>query len=499
MSELDNIVNVTITAETSTPSQTGFGTPLVASYHTVFPERVRVYTSLSGMTSDGFTSASQAYRMATKIFSQNPSPTQIVVGRTENDQVMTVDITPSSIDLRASTAYTVYHNGLAATYTTDTTPTVAEITAGLAAAIDPTAWAISTAYAVGEYVKNDTGPVKIYVCTTAGTSAGSGGPTGTRSGIVDGTCVWDYVGPESNLTATDNTTKVTVAANSAADAFSLYAALPEILALQDITADGSPNGIVADITAIRAVNDEWYCLLPCNQGKAVLKAAAAHIETLDKTMICSSPDDDIKTTAIDDLASELQALSYDRTMLMWDPRANYQFPCGAWAGVGLPTTPGSITWAYKNLAGIAAPTLNATQITNLEGKDCNYYVTQAGLSNTRFGVVSGGSNTYFDVTRTIDWTKARIQEGVYGRLANLSKVPFTNRGRDVIVNEVWAVIREGQGNEAFALEPEPIVTAPDVSTVSAANKANRLYPDINFTVTLAGAIHKTTIVGVLQV
>lgn len=65
------------------------------------------------------------------------------------------------------------------------------------------AWAPTTAYSAqsgatvgvavaGSLVTNDSG--KIYYCTQSGTSAGSGGPTGTGTGIVDGTCAWNYVG-----------------------------------------------------------------------------------------------------------------------------------------------------------------------------------------------------------------------------------------------------------------------------------------------------------------
>lgn len=56
-----------------------------------------------------------------------------------------------------------------------------------------TAWAPSTAYTKGQWRTNGSAPVKVYACTTAGTSAGSGGPTTTGSGITDGTAVWDYV------------------------------------------------------------------------------------------------------------------------------------------------------------------------------------------------------------------------------------------------------------------------------------------------------------------
>ena len=56
-------------------------------------------------------------------------------------------------------------------------------------------WVGATAYAVGARVVNGTSPKRIYVCTVAGTSAATGGPTTTASGIVDGvgTLRWNYV------------------------------------------------------------------------------------------------------------------------------------------------------------------------------------------------------------------------------------------------------------------------------------------------------------------
>lgn len=64
-----------------------------------------------------------------------------------------------------------------------TTPHIQGIAAG--------PWKAATVYALGDHVTNDSG--KVYKATTAGTSAGSGGPTGTGSGIADNTAVWAYV------------------------------------------------------------------------------------------------------------------------------------------------------------------------------------------------------------------------------------------------------------------------------------------------------------------
>jgi hypothetical protein len=62
-------------------------------------------------------------------------------------------------------------------------------------------WPISTVVAVGDHVTNDSG--KVYKCTTGGTTASSGGPTGTGSGISDGTAVWAYVQAAADM-ALDN-------------------------------------------------------------------------------------------------------------------------------------------------------------------------------------------------------------------------------------------------------------------------------------------------------
>lgn len=55
----------------------------------------------------------------------------------------------------------------------------------------PIAWAGSKYHGLKSYCQNDSG--KVYVCTTGGISAAGGGPTGTGTGIADGSCVWDYV------------------------------------------------------------------------------------------------------------------------------------------------------------------------------------------------------------------------------------------------------------------------------------------------------------------
>lgn len=66
----------------------------------------------------------------------------------------------------------------------DTTTVVVQMRAALV-------WLASTTYSVGDRVSNG---ANTYVATTAGTSAASGGPTGTGTGIADGSVVWAFDG-----------------------------------------------------------------------------------------------------------------------------------------------------------------------------------------------------------------------------------------------------------------------------------------------------------------
>lgn len=89
------------------------------------------------------------------------------------------------------------------TFTSNTFSTVAAGTITFARALSSASAAVNDFGASSAWLAN-TGVVlnqmasnggNVYICTTAGTTAASGGPTGTGSGITDGTAVWAYVQP----------------------------------------------------------------------------------------------------------------------------------------------------------------------------------------------------------------------------------------------------------------------------------------------------------------
>ena len=87
MGELDRTVELTISTATAVVSQKGFGVIAVfgefeaSKTTTAFSERVRAYSDIDELVSDGWSDDDLVKIAAGVIFSQEPSPTQIVVCR----------------------------------------------------------------------------------------------------------------------------------------------------------------------------------------------------------------------------------------------------------------------------------------------------------------------------------------------------------------------------------------------------------------------------------
>ena len=154
----------------------------------------------------------------------------------------------------------------------------------------------------------------------------------------------------------------------------------------------------------------------------------------------------------------------------------------------LPTTLlSSSNWADKVLKGVTADNLNPTQIGNVVSKKGNIYVPMGGSGNTLYGVACGGE--YFDVTIFLDWLASTTQANVFAVVTdpiNL-KITYTNPGIAQIENPIHQTMQQGQDNGGLA--PGWSVFAPDVASVSQADKQNRTLNNIGARGTLAGAIN----------
>lgn len=424
---LSDLITILITTATRTPSQRGFGIPMILSYTAAWVERVRTYSQIDDVAVD-FATTTAEYKAAAKVFSQSPRPSSLLIGRAANKPAQQFEITP----VVANTyVYTFKANGSVVTFTSDGSATAAEITAGLKAAFD----------ALGLPV------------------------TSTQQA--------------ANAT-------LRMVANVAGAFFSIESNDPNMPVLQN----HADPGTAADLTAIQAENDTWYGLITTHNSKAVIDAAGAWIETAKKLYVTQTQDSAVRDTAIsgtDDVGESTKAAALKHTMLIWSKTTD-DFAGAAFQGRVLPLPPGSWTGAFKELASVTAGSFTATQRTNLQARNVTFYEPTAGLNMTWEAKSAQGQ--YIDTTVFLDWLEATLAEAVFEVLVNAEKVPYTDKGIGAVEGAVRGVLKRASLPPIEGIAPTFTVIVPKVADVPAADKATRTLKNVQFTATLTGAIHK---------
>ncbi len=90
---LDDIVKVNVTVSPQAQSAGSFDIGLIVGKSAVIStqDRVKIYTSLASMKSDGWTDEEPEYKAAALYFSQSPTPSKLVVGRWDGTGETAVD------------------------------------------------------------------------------------------------------------------------------------------------------------------------------------------------------------------------------------------------------------------------------------------------------------------------------------------------------------------------------------------------------------------------
>lgn len=436
---LSQLVNVQISRNTAAVSQAGFGTGLILGPNKV-AAGVGSYTSAADVLAEpGLTSGTDEYKAAVKYFGQTPKPTTLKIGKALAKVAQVDTITPTAVNLHV---YTVTIDGVPYSYTADGSATIAEIVTGLSAAINGDAAAQAAA----------TGSVTLIL-----TAKTAGHPFSTS------------INSDVNLALVHTTANV---------------------------------GVVESLSALSLLDDDWYALISTFRSINDVLQLAAYIEAVVKIFGSSSNAVGLYDPAsVTDIGYLLKNSTYFRSFVMFSgDTAN--FPEAAFFGRVLPTTPGSETWAFKTLAGIAVDSLTQTQINALKAKNVNYYVTVGGRNITLDGKVAGGE--FIDVMRLIDLIQSRMMENIFGTLVRNDKLPFTNGGITAVENDTRGVLKANQKTGGIApddvdadgnLIPGFTTTFPKVSEVPANDRANRILSGGKFSAKLAGAIHAVEIFG----
>lgn len=443
MSQLDQIVNIAILLQTKAIPQKSFAIPLIVGTATPLgSDLIRYYTDPDGMLSDGFTTSDAEYKHAVAAFSQALRPTQVGIGRRQTQVAQVDTITPIAVN---NHHYKIKIDGVEYDYLSDGSATVNEIVTGLTTLVNADV--------------------------------------------------------NSPATASGSTTLI-LTANQAGVGFTTDIESDVDMTLVHTTAN---HGIVEDVVAIQNVSDLWYGIDLTSSQDFDIKDLAAWVETQTKVFIGMSNDADVRTSDTDDVMSVLKGKNYTRTGLMYTKTANNLTNgiAAAWLGGQLPQVPGSSTWKFKELVGIAADVYTPTErniligIPGTAGKNANIYEEVGGQDITEEGWMAGGQ--FIDITIGIDWFKSVAQTNIYTLLVQNPKIPYTDQGGAVIQNAITQAIKQGIGNGFIDGKSPYLVTVPPVLTIPQADRANRVLTGVTFTFRLAGAFHFIKVQGTVTV
>ena len=265
------------------------------------------------------------------------------------------------------------------------------------------------------------------------------------------------------------------------------------------------SAVADDLDAILDEDSAWYGLVLTERVKQTQLDAAAWTEANDRLFITATNEADVLNPALEtDLISVLKNTRYYRTAVLYHTNAATEYPDAAWAGRVFTIQPGAETWALKSLASVTPSPLTSTQkqtVVTKGGNTFEFYQAQIALTNP--GKVVAGE--WIDVIRFRDWLKDTIQVNMVQMMINRDKVPYTDAGIQLCVNNLRKSLQEGQNVGGIAPDeldannntvPGFVITYPRSVELAPSVKASRTL-SLGFTARLAGAIHVVEITGAL--
>jgi hypothetical protein len=265
---------------------------------------------------------------------------------------------------------------------------------------------------------------------------------------------------------------------------------------QDTDAD-----YVSAYNRICSERNDFYALIVCTVNDADIEAISTSVQAQKKIMGISSSSAGILTNANDNIFELLKNTNTYRTFGMFSasPIAS-NYPEAALLGKMIPSTPGSSTWCYQNLVGVTATSnLTDTERANIQVNNGNYYTSFGGRDVTIDGRMFNGE--FIDIIVGLDWLEYYIQANLASLLVTISnrfdKIPYTADGLTLVKNNINASLEQAVTNGIIDQDFE--ITMPDILTIPAIDKADRIVRGIEFTATKTGAIHKFVINGIATV
>jgi len=460
---LTDVVSLSLSVAAGGIRAQNLKTPMLIGYHALWADRVRTFYSVTSAISAGVVAGTALHRMLVAAFAQNPSPTFVKVGRRANAPVHTMILSPTTFAAGQTATLTLNApDGTSRSYT--------RACGGVSLAAEAAAWeALIDGDAAGYGVAGTT--------WIKATVAGNTVVVDPGAAPITGACFW-------------------------------YSDLQNIETYDD-TAD---PGLAADITAIRAADDDWYagCLDSTSEDEQTV--LATQLEPAGKSAWIGSTDGEIADGTAGNLFDVVNAASRERSVLIWTCNGQQEYPAVAAAAKMLAFKPGATTLAMQTLAGVTAAVngvdLSEAQLTTIRGYRGNAYIELGGVNMVDSQGGYCAATRYVDERLTLDYLAANIPveliNAMQARVSAGRKIPYTDEAAGIARAAILKILELAAAwGAVMIVDPDTgenyfTFSATPASAQSAADKAARLFAGCEFSCILTGAVQSYELAGTLS-
>ena len=176
---------------------------------------------------------------------------------------------------------------------------------------------------------------------------------------------------------------------------------------------------------------------------------------------------------------------------------------GGVLGYFAPLTIGNYTFKWQTINGVSRTSYSTTDISSLTDEDvnANTYRRKSGVNYIIEGVASDGS--FLDIRVIKDWLQARLEEDLLQLFTDNQKVSYDDAGIAQVESVIRKRLKNAFNNGIIAEDEEGeamfSVNVPKRADIPTNDRANRVLPDIEFEMTISGAVHSVDVTGVILV
>jgi hypothetical protein len=456
MPTIQEVVDVTISVQSSAVARVGFDSALIAgnggtgtndgNFSAGFVNHdVRKYTSLPQLVADVHIKPdSDVIKLATATFAQIPAIPTVYVARIDEGTpaVQISTLTFQNIPLITGQSVEVKINGSAI-------------------AASPVAWVTdhdTTMAAIASAIQAESG-----VATAVSSTVGGGDDENTIT--ITGTAVG-----VSFQTIADVKTGTTVDESIA----------------QVITTPATDKILGSDINAIVATDPSFFGYVHTFTSNADAETAAAALAANKKVGM-------FKFATVNSIPN--LGTNYSSAWYTSSADANKKWIDGSAISTMLGREIGSYNPAYLSLELTDASKITASDEALLRAGHANQYSNIGGSDLTYNG--RAGNGGWIDTYINVLWVEQRVTEDVFAVMKAADKVPYSDAGIVSLAGAVSARLQIAEDKGIIAKTPKFTVEVPLVSDVSAVDKANHVLDAINFTAYVEGSVSTVKINGTI--